>query len=131
MLTFILYRAPFAAAQVYHSQNQFQDAFTQYLIAARDTSLTETRIGKTSRFMVARYVLGYITVLHPHAQDDTVSQSVNIDTGSMTKQEAFEMLRNLAEKDAFDQSFYWLGIYIAGYLISADLKSDIMGHLHR
>ncbi|KAG0164094.1 hypothetical protein DFQ28_010813 [Apophysomyces sp. BC1034] len=95
--------APFAAAQIYHSLNHFEEAYTQYKTAANDDRLTHTRIGKTAKLMMARYVLSYVPSSDDH-HNLTIQNMENI-----TKQEAYDMLYQLATRDQFGPSYYWLG----------------------
>ncbi|ORZ01057.1 hypothetical protein BCR43DRAFT_469494 [Syncephalastrum racemosum] len=91
--------APFAAGQVYHTLSRFEEAYAQYRIAANDPRLAKSRIGKTSKLMMARYVLSYV----PSTLDDVSPMKMGF-----TKSEAFEILHRLATEDHFTPSFYWL-----------------------
>lgn len=104
-LTVSFFSAPFAAGQLYHSINQFENAYMQYKIAASDARLANNRIGKTSKLMVARYILSYIPAMPESGSGD---HPVNC-LGNATKQEAFNILLRLAENDGFAPAFYWLG----------------------
>ncbi|KAI8093029.1 uncharacterized protein BX664DRAFT_99253 [Halteromyces radiatus] len=111
--------APFAVAQVYHSLNRFEDAYKYYKKAANDPRLLHNRIGRTSKLMVARYILSYV----PHESDNSV-QIMDID--NMTKEIAFEKLFNLAAKDHFEPSFYWLAeCYRTGNGIAMNLEKSL------
>ncbi|KAI8393861.1 uncharacterized protein BYT42DRAFT_542057 [Radiomyces spectabilis] len=92
--------APFAAAQVYHTLNQFEQAYAQYTIAAHDTRLTDTRISKTSQLMVARYVLSYIPSPKP-SENDTMHLH------NMTMKDAFKILYKLCHDNQFEPAYYW------------------------
>ncbi|CAO3591813.1 unnamed protein product [Absidia cylindrospora] len=100
--------AHFAVAQLYHTLHQYENAYTQYKLAADHQQLQRTRIGRTAKLMVARYVLCYIG-----------DSSSDIDTADLvieyTKENAFKMLENLAVMDRFKSSFYWLAdCYLMG-----------------
>lgn len=92
LFTMHLYRASFAAGQLYHKLHRFQEAYVQYKIAAKDKRLRGSVTGKTARLMVTRYVL-LAMVSNPEE----------------SKEEAFEMLHDLVLKDEFSPSFYWHG----------------------
>lgn len=95
--------APFAAAQVYHSLNRFEEAYEQYKKSADDRRLAHNRIGRTSKLMVARYILSYV----PLESDSSTAVSYNPD--NLSKDRAFNILYSLATDDHFEPSFYWLG----------------------
>ncbi|ORZ20807.1 hypothetical protein BCR42DRAFT_370755 [Absidia repens] len=93
--------APFAAAQVYHSLNQFEEAYAHYKKSADDRRLAHNRIGRTSKLMVARYILSYVPM--ESDTNPTIPPS-----GTLTKEDAFSILYSLATNDHFEPSFYWL-----------------------
>ncbi|KAI9028883.1 hypothetical protein CLU79DRAFT_736556 [Phycomyces nitens] len=95
--------APFAAAQVYHSLRQYEDAYIQYKIAANDCRLTNARVSKASKLMVARYALSYVPLSGP-----TDSTGAVQDVDRMSKKDAFKMLYSLATEDQFESSYFWL-----------------------
>ncbi|KAI9027384.1 hypothetical protein CLU79DRAFT_832767 [Phycomyces nitens] len=114
--------APFAAAQVYHTLSQFEEAYTQYQTAANDVRLAQTRIGRTSKLMVARYVLSYVP---SSALSDDISTAAH-HFGDHTKEEAFQMLYKLATNDNFEPSFYWLGdCYRHGNGVAIDVSEAV------
>lgn len=100
---YLLFSAPFAAGQLYHTLNRFEEAYAQYRIAANDPRLAKSRIGKTSKLMMARYVLSYV----PLTLDDVSPMEMGF-----TKSEAFEIIHSLATEDHFTPSFYWLGTFL-------------------
>ncbi|KAI9306811.1 hypothetical protein BJ944DRAFT_262915 [Cunninghamella echinulata] len=111
--------AHFAAAQVYHTLHQYELAFQQYQISYKDHQLKKNRIGKTSKLMVARYVLSYIA--SSPSTPSTPPSSIHY-----TKQEAFEMLNELATQDHFEPSFYWLAdCYFNGFGTNVNTKEAL------
>ncbi|KAG0185369.1 hypothetical protein DFQ28_009473 [Apophysomyces sp. BC1034] len=98
--------APFAAAQVHHTLNQFEEAYTQYRIAASDPRLANSRISRTSKFMVARYILSYIPLSSNASDSNEPVFPPNIK--DMSKQDAFQILYSLATEDHFGLAFFWL-----------------------
>ncbi|KAI8339962.1 hypothetical protein BC941DRAFT_419031 [Chlamydoabsidia padenii] len=112
--------APFAAAQVYHSLNRYEEAYHQYKKSADDERLAHNRIGRTSKLMVARYILSYI----PMESDPNTPVSYNPD--NLTKDDAFNILYTLANEDHFEASFYWLAdCYRTGNGVKANLGQAI------
>ncbi|CAO3591885.1 unnamed protein product [Absidia cylindrospora] len=100
--------AHFAVAQLYHALNQHENAYTQYQLASNHPLLQQTKIGRTSRLMVARYVLSYSaggssSIVNTTTQHNTANLGI-----THTKVDAFKMLENLAVVDRFESSFYWL-----------------------
>lgn len=93
---------------MYHTLHQYENAYAQYRLAADHPQLQRTRIGRTAKLMVARYVLSYIG-----DSSSLGSSSTELDTADLiieyTKENAFKMLENLAVMDRFKSSFYWLG----------------------
>ncbi|KAI8072587.1 hypothetical protein BC940DRAFT_252094 [Gongronella butleri] len=87
----------FAAAQVYHAMHEYELAYEQYGLAAKDAQLARTKVGRTARLMVARYALSYVTA-------GTTDNATHVHT----KEDAFDMLERLAVVDRFAPSFYWL-----------------------
>lgn len=104
VFVFIVTSAPFAAGHAYHALNRFEEAYAQFKIAANDTRLANTRIGKVSKLMLARYILSYVPLNHDEGQEMTIPS-----VGKVTKQQAFQDLYRLATVDEFAPSFYWLG----------------------
>ncbi|KAI8089318.1 uncharacterized protein BX664DRAFT_332716 [Halteromyces radiatus] len=100
--------AYFAAAQLYHSLHRYEQAFIQYQLASKDPQLQRTRIGRTAKLMVARYILSYIASSTTSFGQPTSHLQVTDLTINHTKEEAFKMLENLAVIDRFEHSFYWL-----------------------
>ncbi|KAF7727770.1 hypothetical protein EC973_007001 [Apophysomyces ossiformis] len=99
-----MYSAPFAAAQVFHSLSRYEEAYANYQLAANDDRLAQTRIGRTAKLMLARYILSYV----PSSSSDSPHNSPVQTTNKMTKQEAYDMLYQLATQDQFGPSYYWL-----------------------
>ncbi|KAI8330699.1 hypothetical protein BC941DRAFT_439954 [Chlamydoabsidia padenii] len=95
--------AHFAAAQLYHNLHQYENAYTQYRLASNHPQLQRTKIGRTSKLMVARYILSYVAGSPSVPQTDSPVMSMD-----HTKADAFKMLENLAVLDCFESSFYWL-----------------------
>ncbi|KAF7722301.1 hypothetical protein EC973_003452 [Apophysomyces ossiformis] len=98
--------AAFAAAQVHHTLSQYEQAYTQYTKAANDPRLANTRISRTSKFMVARYILSYVPLSENSANNvEAMTSTVGHD---MTKKDAFHILHSLATEDHFGLAFFWL-----------------------
>ncbi|KAI9312964.1 hypothetical protein BX666DRAFT_2030847 [Dichotomocladium elegans] len=85
--------ASFATGHLYNELNRIREAYVHYKTAASDVRLNGTPAQKTAKLMIARYVITFIA-------EDNVFQE--------TEEDAFEMLRKLADDDRFGPAFYWL-----------------------
>ncbi|KAI8374477.1 uncharacterized protein BYT42DRAFT_499505 [Radiomyces spectabilis] len=111
--------ASFAAAQLYHQLKQFDNAFHQYWLAANDQRLASSRIGNTAKLMVARYILSYVPLSTSTLKED--ADHSRMSCCMQTKEEAFQMMFDLASEAHFGPSFYWLAdCYFHGHGVSPD-----------
>ncbi|KAI7849263.1 hypothetical protein BDC45DRAFT_280814 [Circinella umbellata] len=93
--------AYYAAARVYQSLGQYEQAFMQYKLAAQDNNLAEMSAGKYSKLMLSRYTLGY------YYDSSNIPVVIN-NLDGVTKELAFQSLDLLATQDEFPPSYYWL-----------------------
>jgi TPR repeat protein len=91
-----LYSAVYGIAQICHTQENYSEAYPHYRKASLDEALKTTDVGRTARFMVARYA----TSLYSAASTD--------DLDSVSKSDAFTMLLDLAQIDQYHAAYFWV-----------------------
>lgn len=79
-------------------------AYNYYLLASKEPKLTNNKIGKIARMMVARLALGFIPPIqnNPELLEPLFNKTISA-------MEAFELLSELSIQDQFPQAFQPLG----------------------